>query len=173
MACGSTCLAVCHYKDNNNKDNLNIFNTGDSRCVICRNNIGIPLTLDHKPNWPAERCRINKLGGSIRKDGSVYRINDLSVSRAFGDLESKKFVDHRPDLFNYKLKKGDKFMIVACDGLWDVMSSQDAVNYVIENCYDVEMNRINHNVNISRKLAQYAIDLQCGDNVTAMVVFFD
>lgn len=171
MECGSTCLVVCHFK-NHGKDYLNIMNTGDSRCVLCRNNIGIPLTKDHKPNWPDEKCRISKLGGHIRKDGNTYRINDLSVSRAFGDKESRKYITHRPELYRYKLTGRDRFMIIACDGLWDVVSSQEAVNFVIENCYDVEMNRINHKVNIARLLAKYAIDLECGDNVTCMVVFF-
>lgn len=173
MECGSTCLIVCHFKENN-KDYLNIMNTGDSRCVLCRNNMGIPLTKDHKPNWPDEKCRINKLGGIIRKDGNTFRINDLSVSRAFGDKESKKFITHRPELYKYKIKGNiDKFMIIACDGLWDVINCQDAVNFVLDNCYDVNMNRINKNVNIARKLAEYAIEMESGDNVTCIVVFFD
>lgn len=171
--CGSTCLVVCNFK-NGDKQYLNIMNTGDSRCVLCRNNIGISLTKDHKPNWIDERSRITKLGGVIKKDGSVYRINDLSVSRAFGDLESSKYVTHRPDLYKYVIKpKSDRFMIIACDGLWDVVSSQDAVNFVLENCYDMSMNRINNKMNISRKLSEYAISLDSGDNVSCIIVFFD
>lgn len=171
--CGSTCLLVCHYKENE-KDYLNIMNTGDSRCVLCRNNIGIALTKDHKPNWIDERCRINKLGGNITRDGSVYRINDLSVSRAFGDINANKYVTHRPELYKYSIKpNSDRFMIIACDGLWDVVSSQDAVNFVLDNCYDISMNRINHKMNIGRKLAEYAISQDSGDNVTCIVVFFD
>lgn len=171
--CGSTCLIVCHFKDENNQEFLNVMNTGDSRCVLCRNNLGIPLTRDHKPDWPDEMNRITKLGGQIKKDGATYRINDLSVSRAFGDKESSKFVTHRPDLYKYKLTKKDKFMIIACDGLWDVINPQEATNMVLKNCYDTDMNRINKKVNISRKLAEMAIELESGDNVTCIVVFFD
>jgi protein phosphatase 1L len=170
--CGSTCLIVCHFRENN-KDFLNILNSGDSRCVLCRNNIGIPLTKDHKPEWPDETNRIKKLGGQIRKDGCVYRINDLSVSRAFGDKESSKYVTYRPEIYKYKIRNKDKFMIIACDGLWDVFSNQDAVNFVLERCYDSSGNRINHNVNISRKLAEKAIHLDSGDNITCIIVFFD
>ena len=141
MECGSTCIVVCHFKENQ-KDFLNIMNTGDSRCVICRNNIAVPLTRDHKPDWPDETARINKLGGHIRKDGNVYRINDLSVSRAFGDMSSSKFVSHKPDLYKYQITDKDRFIIISCDGLWDVVSSQDAVNYVLKHCYDLEMKRI-------------------------------
>jgi protein phosphatase 2C len=170
--CGSTCLVVCHFK-HNDKDFLNIMNTGDSRCVLCRNNIAVPLTRDHKPDWPDETNRITKLGWVIRKDGNTFRINDLSVSRAFGDKESSKFVSHRPDLYKYTLTKKDKFIIIACDGLWDALSCQDAVNFVLKNCYDSDMKRINQNVNIAKQMAQMAIKLDCGDNVTCIVVFFD
>lgn len=172
--CGATCLVVCHFKDTKGQHFLNIMNTGDSRCVLCRNNLGIPLTRDHKPDWPDEKSRINQLGGHIRKDGNTYRINDLSVSRAFGDKSSSKYVTHTPDIYKYKLlRKTDKFIIIACDGLWDVLSSQDAINIVLRECYDSDMKRINHRVNIARILAEKAIELDCGDNVTCIVVFFD
>lgn len=170
-ACGSTCLVVCHFKENG-QDFINVMNTGDSRCVMCRNNIGIALTRDHKPDWPDETNRITKLGGTIRKDGCVYRINDLSVSRAFGDKESRKYILHRPDLYKYTITNKDKFIIIACDGLWDVLSCQDAVNFVLKNCYDYDMKRINQDSNIARKLAELAIAMDSGDNVTCIVVFF-
>ena len=172
-SCGSTCVTVIHFIDGG-KNYLNILNTGDSRCVICRNNLAIPLTIDHKPNWPNEKRRINQAGGEIYHDGHDWRVNDLSVSRAFGDKESKKYVTHRSDLYKYRLTNKDRFIILACDGLWDVMSNQDAVNFVLDNCYDIQMNsRINHNVNIARRLAEYAINLDTTDNVTVIVVFFD
>lgn len=171
MECGSTCLIVCHFKINS-ESFLNIINLGDSRCVLCRNNIAKTLTVDHKPNWPSEFNRISKLGGKIRKDGNTYRINDLSVSRAFGDLSASQYVTHMPDLYKYKVKPSDRFIIIACDGLWDVLSPQDAVNFVIKNCYDTDMKRINHKINISHRLADLAIKKDCGDNVTCIVVFF-
>merc|ERR1712078_476555 len=133
----------------NNNNYINIMNTGDCRAVLCRNNVAIPLTKDHKPHWPDERRRINQLGGEIYFDGHDYRITDLSVSRAFGDKSSSKYVTHRPDLYKYKLNKNDKFLILACDGLWDVLTNHDAINFVLDNCYDISMsNRINQNINI-------------------------
>lgn len=170
--CGSTCLVVCHFKQENN-NYLNILNTGDSRCVLCRNNIAQSLTRDHKPDWPDEYFRILKLGGTVVKDGNTYRINDLSVSRAFGDKESSRFITHRPDIYKYKITKRDKFVIIACDGLWDVVSPQEAVNFVIVSCYDREMKRINHKTNIARKLAELGIEKESGDNITCIVVFFE
>lgn len=169
--CGSTCLVVCSFKEMG-QQYLNIINTGDSRCVLCRNNIAKILTKDHKPDWPDEHNRISKLGGQIKKDGDIYRIGDLSVSRAFGDKSASKYVTHRPDLYKYKLTKKDSFMIIACDGLWDVVQPQDAINFVLSNCYDENMKQINKDVNIARKLAERAIKLDSGDNVTCIIVFF-
>lgn len=171
--CGSTCL-VCIQFIENNESYLNVLNTGDSRAVMCRNNLAFTLTKDHKPNWPDEKRRINKLGGEIKFDGHDWRIIDLSVSRAFGDKSCQKYITHRPDLYKYKISDKDKFMILACDGLWDVISNQDAVNFVLENCYDIDMKeRINKNVNIGKKLAEHGIKSNSTDNITVIVVFFD
>ena len=170
--CGSTCLIVCQFI-NNGKKYINVANVGDSRCVMCRSNIAIPLTRDHKPNWPDERARISKLGGQIQFDNHDWRINDLSVSRVYGDKASSKYVRSHPDLYKYQLRNTDKFLIMACDGLWDVCTPQEAVNFVIDNCYDVNMNRINKNVNIARKLAEHALNMESSDNVTIIVIFID
>lgn len=170
---GSTGLVAIQFKHNN--DNyLNVINNGDSRCILCRDNFAMPLTKDHKPNWPEEHHRITQLGGKIVKDGPDYRIQDLSVSRAFGDIDATPYVTHRPDLFTYKLDKRDKFIVLACDGLYDVLVNQDIVNFILLNCYDSELKtRINKDTNIAKKLAEYALKRGSGDNVSVIVVFFD
>ena len=50
--------------------------------MLCRDNFAIPLTKDHKPDFPEEKARIQALGGEIKFDGADYRIRDLSVSKA-------------------------------------------------------------------------------------------
>jgi serine/threonine protein phosphatase PrpC len=170
---GSTCLVVIQFKQNDS-EYLNILNTGDCRCVINRNNIAMALTKDHKPNWPEENMRIKKLGGTVVFDGFDWRINDLSVSRAFGDITAEPFVSFMPDIFRYKLSQNDKFIILACDGLWDVMENQDVVNFILENCYDIETgSRINKHVNIAKKLAETAIMKGTTDNVSIVIVFLN
>ena len=171
---GSTCLVVIQY-EKNNVQWLNVLNTGDSRAVICRNNFAHPLTKDHKPGWPEERHRIEKMGGKIYLDGPDYRIGDLSVSRAFGDIEASPFVIHMPDIFKFKLDKtDDKFIILACDGLWDKVESQDAVNFVLLRCFDhTTMKRINKKLNIADELARYALKKHSTDNISIIVVFFN
>jgi len=175
LHCGSTCLVVMQYKSA--KDNyhyIHILNTGDSRCVICRDNIGIPLTKDHKPHWPEERYRIEELGGKIYFDGDDYRIKDLSVSRAFGDIDASPYVTCMPDSYRYKLEKNDKFLILACDGLWDKLSNQEVVNFILTETYDnTTTKRINKNINIAKKLGEYAIKCGSTDNITIIIVFFD
>lgn len=169
--CGSTALLTIQYKKNN--DNyINVINLGDSRCVLCRDNFALPLTKDHKPDWPEEKHRISAIGGIIVNDGYDWRIKDLSVSRAFGDLDAKPFVTHLPDVFKYKLDKTDKFYVLACDGLWDVLSNQEVINYILDNCYDKTLqNRINKNFNIAAQLAEYALHKGSTDNVSIIVVF--
>jgi protein phosphatase 2C family protein 2/3 len=171
--CGSTCLVAIQFEQNG-KNYLNVLNTGDSRCVLCTDNFALSLTKDHKPGWPEEMLRIKKLGGKIYFDGHDWRVGDLSVSRAFGDIESEPYVTNKPEVFTHKLTKNDKFIILGCDGLWDVMSNQDAVNYVLESCYDIDTGmRINKRINIAKQLADLAILKGSGDNITIIVVFFD
>lgn len=167
---GSTSLVAIQFKQD--LDNyLHVINVGDCRGVLCKDNIAQTLTKDHKPIWPEEKDRIESLGGTIYFDDD-WRVKDLSVSRAFGDLAATPYVTHRPDFFKYKLGKNDKFIILACDGLWDVLTPQEAVNYVLLNCYNGKCtHRINKNVNISDKIAKYAIERGSSDNITAIVVF--
>lgn len=169
--CGTTGLYIIHKIVNNN-DIIYVVNLGDSRAVICRDNIAIPLTKDHKPNFPEERNRIESLGGNIYPDGDDWRIIDLSVSRAFGDFNATPFITHTPDIFKYKLSPCDKFIIMGCDGLWDVIDNQQAVNFVLSNSYDLKTNeRINKNINIAKKLAEYAMNEGSTDNITVIIIF--
>ena len=169
--CGSTCLLAIDYI-HDKKRFIDVINLGDCRCIISRGNKAHVITYDHKPNWPDEKERIKKIGGEIYYDGVDWRIGDLSVSRAFGDLDNKPYISCIPDVFRYKISKKDQFMILACDGLWDVMESQEVVNFVINNCYDMEYNRINKKINIARLLADHAIQKGSTDNITIIVVFF-
>ena len=168
--CGSTCLMVFKIKYNNN-DALNIINIGDSRAVICTGTTGSALTVDHKPLNPVEKQRIANLGGSVYFDGLEWRVDNLSVSRAFGDTTSK-FTQPIPDVYTHKISKNDKFMILACDGLWDVVDNQTAVNFVLHFCYDGNGKRINEKLNIATKLADFAISQGSTDNVSVIVAFF-
>ncbi|EFN51820.1 hypothetical protein CHLNCDRAFT_9625, partial [Chlorella variabilis] len=113
-----------------------VANTGDSRCVLSKRGQARALTLDHKPILFEEAKRIIKAGGFVRDN----RINGaLNVSRTIGDLDFKRNAElsHReqmvvatPDIEQFSLEEGDEFLIVACDGIWDVLTNQEAVDFV-------------------------------------------
>ena len=167
--CGSTACVGIHFKDNENKNKLWVLNVGDSRSVKCNKlNIAEQLTQDHKPNSPEERLRIEQLGGKIEFDGSDWRVKDLSLSRAFGDLECAPYVTHLHQIYKYRISSSDKFIIFACDGLWDVMSNQDAVDFVNE----LLMNK-KFKGNYAKELSEYAYEKGSLDNITAVVYLLD
>lgn len=169
---GSTCCVVIQYKEGDS-EYLNILNTGDSRCIMCRNNMAMQLTVDHKPNEFAEYARITNMGGEIYFDGYDHRIGSLSVSRAFGDLDEEPYVTCLPDIYRYKLSSNDKFIVLGCDGLFDNLRNSEIVNFVLMNCYDIKtFERTNKHINIARKLAEHAIAKGSTDNVSVEVIFF-
>jgi len=121
-------------------------NVGDARVVLSRRGEAVELTEDHKPNSPTELARIEAAGGLVEWFGitdpeglvdggagaGVYRVNrNLAVARAIGDASEKPYVSPEPDIRVERLQRGnDEFLVIATDGLWDVMSSEDAVEFV-------------------------------------------
>ena len=162
--CGSTACVGIHFRDSQLKNRLWIVNVGDSRAVLCNKlNIAQQLTQDHKPNSPEEKARIEQMGGKIEYDGVDWRVKDLSLSRAFGDLECTPYVTHIPQIYKYKISSEDKFMIFACDGLCDVLSNQDAVDFVNE------LIKNKFKGNYAKELAEYAFKKGSLDNITTIV----
>ena len=107
---GSAACTVIHYRKNG-FDMIYVINLGDCRTVLCNKyDIGLPLSKDHKPSNYDETIRIQEMGGVITQmPGDDPRIEGLSLSRAFGDLDTKPFVSHIPEIFRYKLDPRDKF----------------------------------------------------------------
>lgn len=92
------------------------------------------LSEDHKPLSETERSRIEAAGGTVNDVGGVARVNsNLNLSRAIGDLKYKEnkdlpmdrqIITAHPDVRVFELTKEDRFFLLACDGIWDVMSNQ-------------------------------------------------
>jgi len=121
-------------------DTLWCANAGDSRAVVCRDGVAIPLSFDHKPNSEIESTRITKAGGFVEATNGFFRVNgNLNLSRSIGDLKYKQspelppeaqIITAEPDVLKHTLDPKDEFFIVACDGVWDVLSNQEAVDFV-------------------------------------------
>ncbi|GMI57275.1 hypothetical protein TeGR_g11331 [Tetraparma gracilis] len=122
---------------------LVVANVGDSRAVLSRGRKALDLTTDHKPNDKKERERVEKLGGTVQWHGyfdarkrpipgtGVWRINgNLAVARAIGDASEQPFVGSEADTGRTRCTREDEFVVLASDGLWDVMGSQEAVSFV-------------------------------------------
>jgi len=131
----SGCTAVCAII---NPNVIVCINAGDSRCVLGTDRNTKPLSFDHKPTDGGERERIQNAGGTVqwkRVDG------DLAVSRALGDFQFKtgkelhvkdQKVTCYPDVIVHQRTETDDVLILACDGVWDVFSNEDAVGSLRE-----------------------------------------
>jgi serine/threonine protein phosphatase PrpC len=190
---GSTAIVIWLHEDNEeraaNDDNespttqrtILAANIGDSRAVLCRDDKAWDLSRDHKPNDPTEKTRIESFGGSVVwcgetdtfgapiDDRGIYRVNgNLALSRAIGDRSERPHVTAEPEIISVPVKQGDQFVIVATDGLWDVMDSDDAVNYVkLSLKAGLSKNKI------ADVMVQEAMRLGTYDNVTVVIIWID
>jgi len=114
-------------------------NRGDWRAVLARGDQAVTLSNDHKPYLQEEKERIEKAGGQVK----FNRVNgDLAVSRALGDVVYKRCdavppkdqaVTAFPEIIIEERDfENDQFVILACDGIWDVMNSQEVVDKVLD-----------------------------------------
>ncbi|XP_073129858.1 probable protein phosphatase 2C 33 [Henckelia pumila] len=125
---------------------LVIGNVGDSRAVLGTRDesnalVAVQLTVDLKPNLPAEEERIRKCKGrvfSLQDEPEVSRVwlpnNDspgLAMARAFGDFCLKDFgLISVPEIFYRRITDKDEFIVLATDGIWDVLSNEQVVGIV-------------------------------------------
>ncbi|TDH66288.1 hypothetical protein CCR75_005855 [Bremia lactucae] len=110
-----------------------VAHTGDSRAVLVHQsgNVSV-LTSDHKPNRPDERRRIQDLGGSVVFWG-VWRVEGiLAVSRAIGDRMLKPYVVAAPEVKQFTRTESDRYVVLASDGVWDILSNDEAAEVVLQ-----------------------------------------
>ena len=135
-------------------------NVGDARAVLCRGGKAVRLTYDHKGSDAHEAKRITDAGGFVMNN----RVNGvLAVTRSLGDSSMKEFVVGAPYTTETALDSDDEFLIVACDGLWDVTDDQTAVDLI---------RKVEDAQEASRVLLDYAITNYSTDNLSVMVVRF-
>ncbi|CAD5221052.1 unnamed protein product [Bursaphelenchus xylophilus] len=111
-------------------------NAGDSRAVLCEQGKAVPLSFDHKPTNEPEVQRIVSAGGWVESG----RVNgNLALSRALGDFIFKtgedikpeeQIVTAYPDVIEVELTRDHEFIVLACDGVWDVLTNEQVVWFV-------------------------------------------
>jgi len=133
-------------------------------------------TIDHKPNLWLERARIVAAGGTVCGGRRARLDGNLAVSRSLGDFDFKdnqgrsaaeQKVSCLPDIYEVSGLPRGTLLLLACDGLWDSMSSEEAAQFVRERLrYDppLELDEI------ARQLIDFSLRLKTGDNVTVLLV---
>jgi len=179
---GSTAVCVALHESDSGEKTILSANVGDSRAILSRRQKALDLTRDHKPNEEKERARILAMGEEIEWDpyAHVHRVRNLSLSRAIGDKFAKPAISGEPEIKRFPMSRdGDEFILLASDGLWDVMDSQEVVSFVHKrlnaatNAPVVDRKRIlaERRKKMSRYVAYEALLRGSGDNICVIIVW--
>ena len=185
---GSTCTSIIL-----NQEKIISINLGDSRTVLARSEngkyIAINLSTDHKPNIKEEKKRILLNGGRIKPfydemtkkflgpDRIWLREDDLpglAMTRSFGDTIAHSVgVISEPEIKRYEFNGNEKFIVLASDGIWEYITSEECVN-IIKDFYENNMDAIgaihcimNEAFNRWKKYDEII------DDITIIVIFFE
>ncbi|XP_076952562.1 putative protein phosphatase 2C 8 [Bidens hawaiensis] len=162
------------------EDVIVVANCGDSRAVLSRGGAAVPLSNDHKPDRPDELERIERSGGTVINWNGQRVMGVLATSRSIGDRHLNPYVIPKPEVTVNKREDGDEFMILASDGLWDVISN-DLACHVVRKCIDGRIStcrrrsqQLNDNqyrmTNAATVLTELAMARGSKDNISVIVV---
>lgn len=141
---------------------------GDSQAMIVRRGVPTQLVAPHKPDSEEEQRRIEEAGGMVIWNGA-WRVNgNLSVSRAIGDAPDKKFVIGEGDLSVADIDGTEDYLMLACDGVWDVLSMEEIATCVSSHLSSPGGSR----QTVAKAIIQLAKSEGSGDNMTVIVSFF-
>ncbi|CAA2949748.1 probable phosphatase 2C 58 [Olea europaea subsp. europaea] len=142
---------------------LVVANVGDSRAIICKKGVAYQISVDHEPG--KEKSTIEKKGGFVSNiPGDVPRVDgQLAVARAFGDKSLKRHLSSEPDVAIEMVDDELELIILASDGLWKVMSNQEAVES-IRNTKSAQ--------SAAKHLVEEAVSRKSKDDISCIVVRF-
>ncbi|CAL8243492.1 unnamed protein product [Lota lota] len=164
---------------------LIVANAGDSRCVVSEHGKAVDMSYDHKPEDELELARIKNAGGKVTMDGRVN--GGLNLSRAIGDHFYKRnknlppeeqMISAMPDVKVLTLHDDHDFMVIACDGIWNVLSSQEVVDFVSERIKPDQAGKVRPLSAIVEELLGQCLapdttgDGTGCDNMTCMIISF-
>ena len=122
-------------------------------------------TLDHTVKNKSERRRVEyELGGYVSEQGHV--MGDIAVTRALGDLKFLPYVTNEPSVLVCRRKGTEILLIVACDGLWDCISNEEAYRLV-----STFVLKGGDPSQAALMLRDYALSMGSLDNISVIVVF--
>ncbi|KAI8463333.1 MAG: phosphatase 2C-like domain-containing protein [Monoraphidium minutum] len=143
---------------------------GDSRAVLGRGGAAMALTQDHKASRDDEVARVQAAGGHVWWDRVM---GELAVSRAIGDHCLRPYVIPEPEVCMLERSLDDECLILASDGLWDVLENQEAADMALHRLRSAEAEGL-AGVAAARKaasaLTKAALERGTRDNVTVLVV---
>ncbi|TKS69954.1 Protein phosphatase 1G [Collichthys lucidus] len=162
---------------------LIVANAGDSRCVVSERGKAVDMSYDHKPEDEVELARIKNAGGKVTMDGRVN--GGLNLSRAIGDHFYKRnkalppeeqMISAMPDVKVLTLNDDHDFMVIACDGIWNVLSSQEVVDFISERIKPDQSGKVRTLSSIVEELLDHCLapdtsgDGTGCDNMTCVII---
>lgn len=147
------------------KDRLFVANAGDCRAILCRAGHPYALSRDHTASCPGERDRVISAGAEVQWQLDTWRVGQaaLQVTRSIGDDDLKPAVTAEPEITETILCAEDEYIVMASDGLWDVMSNTEVIGIIKDTVKEAGM--------CSKRLATEAAGRGSKDNITVIVVF--
>jgi len=160
-------------------DVLYCANVGDSSAMLAysKDEDPVHMTEEHKASNEVEKKRVKDGGGLVVWFGGGWRVNGtMAVSRSIGDESVGKVMIAEPYIFQHKITESDEYLVIATDGLWDVMNDVQTRNFIHnwmkENPMEGESEEsCAYSKNISIALTEEATRLNSGDNITVCVLF--
>ena len=147
---------------------LTVANIGDSRAMLCRAGLAIDLTVDQVAGRADERARIERAGYAhgLKQHEGEWRIGEvgLAVTRSVGDFDTKPPLISEPEVTEHELGPDDEYVVLASDGVWDVLDGHDVVSIIADTVKQPAM--------AAQRIVHTAVNERYSkDNATAIVCF--
>jgi len=183
--CGTTAVSCLITQD---AKKIIVANAGDSRCILSSGGKAVAISEEHKLGNPNEKKRIKEADHTVEtetilQDGKRYQLTrvdgQIAVSRAIGDGDfkdgdgppEKQAITCVPDVYERDVKPADQFLVLACDGVWDVMENQEVVDFINKLLSKAKTVTDDLLSQICEQLTNHAVNNKGSpDNVTAIIV---
>jgi len=193
---GSTVVGFLATKQGDGNYSAKLINCGDSRGVVIKSPMEsdssedspnprstrvrqqLPViieSIDHKPSHPEEKARIEAAGGRVCGDRQARIDGKLAVSRGLGDFKYKsdrkrpafaQKVTCAPDVYEISDLQPGTLVVLACDGLWDVMRTKDVASFVSSQLHGATYTQL---TDVARNLVSESLKRKSHDNITVLL----